>query len=64
VRDENFVRQESEARQRGMPLEVLADEINACAVDLTGDILLEECDRGFAVIEDYRQLLITLTGDE
>lgn len=56
--------QRDEAKRRGMPLEVLVDEINALAVDLTGDILLEECDRGYAVIEEYRQLLLVLTCDD
>lgn len=63
VRDGDLAGQGREAAICGMPIEVLADEINALAADLTGDILLEECDRGFAVIEDYRQLLLSLTGD-
>ena len=46
-----------------MPLEVLADEINALAADLLGDILLEESDYGFAVIEDYESLLLQLTQE-
>ena len=42
----------------GVPEEVLADEINACAADVLGDVLLEENDAGsFEVIEDYRELL-------
>lgn len=63
VRDGDPAGQGREAAKCGMPIEVLVDEINALAADLTGDILLEECDRGFAVIEDYRQLLLSLTGD-
>ena len=63
VRDGDPAGQGREAAKCGMPIEVLADEINALAADLTGDILLEECDRGFAVIEDYRQLLLSVTGD-
>ena len=41
----------------GVGEEVLADEINTLAADLLGDILLEESDNGFAVIDDYRELL-------
>jgi len=37
--------------------EVLVDEINTLAADLLGDILLEETDGTFAVIEDYRETL-------
>jgi len=44
-------------RASGLPEEVLADEINAQAADLLGDILLEEGEDGFAVIEEYRQTL-------
>lgn len=43
--------------------EVLVDEINTLAADLFGDILLEESDAGFAVIEDYREMLEALLRD-
>ena len=43
--------------------EVLIDEINTLAADLFGDILLEESDAGFAVIEDYREMLEALLRD-
>ncbi len=45
------------AQQAGKPIEVVADDINALAADLFGDILLEETENGFAVIEDYRELI-------
>jgi hypothetical protein len=64
VRDADFAAQSRVAAGSGKPLEVIVDEINELAADLTGDILLEESDCGFAVIEDYRPLLLTLTGDE
>lgn len=40
--------------------EIVADEINGIAAEYTGDILLEEADVGFAVIEDYRALARSL----
>jgi len=46
--------QREAARKTGLPEEVLTDEINTLAADLLGDILLEENENGFAVIEDYR----------
>ncbi len=52
--------QSNAARALQLPLEVLADEVNAIAVDLYGDILLEECEGGYAVIEDYTDVLAHL----
>jgi hypothetical protein len=49
--------QRNESALLGLPLDVVADEINALAADAFGDILLEESDNGYAVIEDYRDLL-------
>ena len=57
VRNESPAEQRQASAARGVPLEVLADEVNALAADAYGDILLEECDGGFAVIEDYREIL-------
>ena len=54
------VGQRNAARELGLPAEVVADRINALAADLLGDILLEESDSGFAVIEDYREDLNAL----
>ena len=63
VRERDPAAQKKAASAHGMPLEVLADEINALAADLLGDILLEESDYGFAVIEDYESLLLQLTQE-
>ena len=57
VEAEDGAGQRSAANGMGVPLEVLADEINALCADLYGDILLEESACGFAVIEDYREIL-------
>ena len=57
VRDGDSMGQRNAARDAGMPLEVLADEVNGIAAELTGDILLEDRDGVFAVIEDYREIL-------
>lgn len=45
------------ARNTGKPLDVLADEINTLAADLLEDILIEERDGAYTVIEDYRDVL-------
>lgn len=42
-----------QAKAFGKMPEALADEINAIAAECYGDILLEECSDGYAVIEDY-----------
>lgn len=46
------------ARQRGQMLDALVDRVNDVAADLLGDILLEECDGGYKLIEDYREQMI------
>lgn len=61
VRNDDGAGQRSAAREMEKPLDVLADEINALAADLLGDILLEENGDVFAVIEDYREMLEALT---
>ena len=40
--------------------EIVADEINGIAAEYMGDIILEEAERGFAVIEDYRAQVLDL----
>ncbi len=60
VRDRDAVAQKQVASDAGSLIEVMADEINAIAADLIGDILLEESDGVFAVIEDYRDILDAL----
>lgn len=54
---ENLSAQSAIAKTLGKPLEVLADEINSLAADLLEDILIEERDGGYTVIEDYRDVL-------
>ena len=46
------------ALSRGMMVDAIVDKINTVAGDMLGDILLEESDDGYAVIEDYREILI------
>ena len=46
------------ARSCGMMVDAIVDKINTVAGDMLGDILLEEGDDGYAVIEDYREILI------
>lgn len=46
------------ALSRGMMVDAIVDKINTVAGDMLGDILLEEGDDGYAVIEDYREILI------
>ncbi len=50
------------AASMGTSCEVLADDINSLAAELLGDILLEETDGGFSVIEDYRATVAELEG--
>lgn len=37
--------------------DAVADEINDIAADILGDIILEESDSGYTIIDDYRELL-------
>ena len=46
------------ALARGMMVDAIVDKINTVAGDMLGDILLEESDDGYAVIEDYLEILI------
>lgn len=57
VKDGDLAAQAREATLRGLPLDVLADEVNAASADAMGDVLLEPCGDGYAVIEDYLDLL-------
>lgn len=57
VQSEDGAGQRRAAEAAGTPPEVLADGVNALAFDIYGDILLEESDCGFAVIDDYREIL-------
>ena len=49
--DANGVR--SAARAMGKMADAVLDEVNECAADALGDILLEECDGKIYMIEDY-----------
>lgn len=62
VWNEDGVGQRATARELGLPCEVVADRINELAAEHTGDILLEEAEVGFTVIEDYRSMLEELIG--
>jgi hypothetical protein len=46
------------ALSRGQMVDAIVDKINTVAGDMLGDILLEESDDGYAVIEDYREILM------
>lgn len=52
----DYSAQHAFSAERGMLPDLLADEINELAADAFGDILLEESDGGYTVIEDYRSL--------
>ena len=38
-------------------IDAVADEINDIAVETFGDVILEETDGAYAIIEDYREQL-------
>ena len=48
----------SNPKVRKIMVDAIVDKINTVAGDMLGDILLEEGDDGYAVIEDYREILI------
>ena len=60
VYDGDGAGQKNTARAANLPLEVLADEVNGLAAEHMGDILLEETDGVYSVIEDYREILAEL----
>ncbi len=47
-------------RRMGKMIDAVADEINDVAVEAFGDVILEEGDGGYAIIEDYREQLAFL----
>lgn len=49
--------QRAYARARGKMLDAIVDEINTVTGDILGDIILEEADGAFTVIEDYMDQL-------
>ena len=44
-------------RAMGKMADAVADEVNDLAVETFGDVILEDADRGYAIIEDYREQL-------
>jgi len=52
---EDYAAQAQIASDAGMLVDIIADRINTVAVDIMGDILLEECGGGYAVLEDYKE---------
>ena len=42
----------------GKPIEAVVDEINEIAVDIIGDILVEETENGYGIIEDYADHIV------
>jgi hypothetical protein len=51
------------ARQNGKMLDALVEEINALSSDIMGDILIEEGEYGYALIEEYRALIEPLLAE-
>jgi|GEM_PF-586484 len=49
-------------RDNGLFAETVAAEINDIAIDLIGDIAIEETDSGFEIIEDYREDVLAWTA--
>lgn len=60
----DFALERSLAGESGTSQDLIADEINTLAADLFGDILLEELDGGYGVMEDYVELVQALLGKE
>ena len=57
VRDENIREQRRLSSELSYLPETLVDEINEIAADICGDIIIEESDEGYRVIEEYRTLV-------
>ena len=58
----NGAAQRAAARDFGKLPDAVADDINRIAADLLGDVLLEDGENGYRVIEDYRTELDRLIG--
>ena len=50
--------QKSFAKAMGMTLDELADKINEIAIDVIGDIIIEDCGEGYEIIPDYLDLIV------
>ena len=54
IKDEDFNSQTTYARAQKLILEAVVDEINELAIELLGDILLEESENGYKLIDEYK----------
>ena len=52
------------AKKVGKPTDAVADEINEIAVELIGDILLEDRDGTFFIVEDYNDFVESMKENE
>ena len=57
VLSEDPALQREKAAALGKPTDALADEINELAADMLGDIIIDDGDSGYCIIEDYRELV-------
>ena len=51
----NAAAQNAAAREMGKMIDAVADEINEIAAEIFGDVILEDGEGGYAIIEDYRE---------
>ena len=51
----NAAAQKAAAREMGKMIDAVADEINEIAAEIFGDVILEEGEDGYVIIEDYRE---------
>ncbi|MBQ2806297.1 MAG: hypothetical protein IJF08_04540, partial [Clostridia bacterium] len=51
----NAVAQKVAAREMGRMIDAVADEINEIAAEIFGDVIIEEGEDGYVIIEDYRE---------
>ena len=56
IKQENYSEQLSYVKTNNLIFEAVIDEINEIAVEIFDDILLEESDKGYKIIDDYRCL--------
>ena len=52
-RSPSVTAQRTFASSKGLSLDAIADKINECAVDVFGDILLEDVGGAYGILEDY-----------
>ena len=58
VKQKNFSAQLDYVKSNKLIIEAVVEEINKIAADVLGDILLEELDVGYCIIEDYEDMFI------